>query len=410
MVSEKGEIAVREKRLSIRLLALAVAMLGLSREAAFTAPADPDVTIQAAPEHPIIEMQGPFKSINFDMILRNASKRTLRIAKVEISVFDAGNHLALRKAVNTDAFAPSIAVIGNQMLMPGASLDVFNPFPQFDAAMPVNRLEFSFCLQREDTEAQRDANLHRLPDDCDFIRQVSVTPRAYEGKTALTLPVRGKVFVWEGHDFYAHHFRVPMGNARVKSIGITANSNEFASDFIYTDEMGGEYHGDPRKAENWYSYGKPIYAPGAGIVRETANDIPDNWYKDAKATQIGHPTLPAGKDPKDIGNYVLIDHGDGEFSLLVHMKPGSVTVKPGDTVTQGQQIGQIGFAGDSLFPHLHYSLMSGPVDEKDWGIPAYFTHFHRLAGAKSVAVTRGPVNSGDFVESDAPARPPRQRP
>ena len=120
--------------------------------------------------------------------------------------------------------------------------------------------------------------------------------------------------------------------------------------------------------------------------------------------------MPAGKDPKDIGNYVLIDHGNGEFSLLVHMKPGSVTVKPGDHVAQGQQIGQIGFAGDSLFPHLHYSLIAGPVDEKDWGIPAYFTHYHRLMGGASTPVARGPVNSGDFVESDigAAALPPHQ--
>jgi hypothetical protein len=379
---------------------LVVMALSLPGAMARGAVPEPQVTIQAAPEHPIIEMQGASKSVNFDMIVHNSSKLTLRIAKIEISAYDAANHLALRKALNTDAFAPSIAVIGNQMLMPGGSLDVFNPFPQFDAAMPVNRLQFSFCLQREDTEAQQGANLHRLPDDCDFTKDFSVTPRAYDGKTALALPVRGKVFVWEGHDFYAHHFRVPMGNAKVKAIGIAANSNEFASDFIYTDAEGGEYKGDPRKAENWYSYGKPIYAPGAGIVRESANDIPDNWYKDAKATSIGHPVLPAGKDPKDIGNYVLIDHGNGEFSLLVHMKPGSVTVKAGDRVTQGQQIGQIGFAGDSLFPHLHYSLMEGPEDERNWGLPAYFSRFHRFFGAKSVAVARGPVNSGDIVESD----------
>ncbi|HZQ41092.1 MAG TPA: M23 family metallopeptidase, partial [Rhizomicrobium sp.] len=125
------------------------------------------------------------------------------------------------------------------------------------------------------------------------------------------------------------------------------------------------------------------------------------WYKDKKATEIGHPSLPPGKDPLDIGNYVLIDHGDGEFSLLVHMKPGSVRVKAGDRVAAGDEIGQIGFAGDAIFPHLHYSLLAGPRDTKDWGLPMYFSHFHRLYGAKSVAVTRGPVNSGDFVESDA---------
>jgi murein DD-endopeptidase MepM/ murein hydrolase activator NlpD len=39
------------------------------------------------------------------------------------------------------------------------------------------------------------------------------------------------------------------------------------------------------------------------------------------------------------------------------MKPGSVIVRPGDRVPQGQPVGRIGFAGDSIFPHLHYSLM-----------------------------------------------------
>ncbi|HUO03043.1 MAG TPA: M23 family metallopeptidase [Rhizomicrobium sp.] len=380
------------------VFALAASAVPLS--AAWAAPA-PGVTITVAPTAPIIERHGTQQLLNFDMMVANKSSETYRIAKVEMSVYDGGGHLASRKALNTDAFAPSIAVIGNQILAPGATLDVFNPFSQFEMAMPLARLSYDFCLQREATPEQREANRHRLPDDCDFISSLPVTPRIYDGKTPLALPLKGKVFIWEGHDFYAHHLRVPFSMARVKAMGITANSNEFASDFIYTDAQGNAYHGDPRVTENWYSYGKPIYAPGSGTVRETANDIPDNKYTDEKATDIAHPKLPPGKDPKDIGNYVLIDHGNGEYSLLVHMKPGSVRVKPGDHVSQGQMIGQIGFAGDSLFPHLHYSLMEGPEDEKSWGIPAYFNHFRRYFGAASQEIARDTVNSGDFVESDA---------
>jgi murein DD-endopeptidase MepM/ murein hydrolase activator NlpD len=93
----------------------------------------------------------------------------------------------------------------------------------------------------------------------------------------------------------------------------------------------------PRRIENWYSYGKPVYAPGAGQVIATANDIPDNWFEDDQATQIGHPKLALGKDPNDIGNFVLIDHGNGEFSVLIHMKPGSIQVKAGEHVSAGQQ-------------------------------------------------------------------------
>jgi len=383
----------------LKVLFGVIALLPATGAHAETRPAK--VSISVAPEHPIIETRGANKSINFDMMVRNDSDLTLRISKVEVSTYDAAHHLALRKALNTDAFAPSIAVIGDQMLRPGKTLDVFNPFSDFEAAVPLAELHYSYCLQREMTPEEKEANLHRLPDDCDFINEFTVTSRIYNGKTPLILPLKGEVFVWEGHDYYAHHLRVPMSNPKVRAMGITANSNEFAMDFIYTDVEGHEYKGDPQKVENWFSYGKPIFAPGAGVVREIANDIPDNWFKDAAVTMIGHPSLPSGKDPKDIGNYVLIDHENGEFSLLVHMKLGSVRVKVGDHVAQGEQVGQIGFAGDSLFPHLHYSLMEGPEDTKDWGLPAYFRNFHRHYGATSVAVARGPVNSGDFIESDA---------
>lgn len=368
---------------------------------ALAANAAPVIAIMPTPEHPIVETRDGANFVNFDMVVRNQSDLTLRVAKLEVSVYDASGALVQRRALNTDAFAPSIAVIGNQLMAPGQGLDVFNPFPEFDAQLPLDRLTFSFCLQREGNDAEREKNLHRLPDDCDYQAETSVKPRFYDTKTPLTLPLKGKIFVWEGHDFYAHHLRVPFGNPRVKALGIAANSNEFAADFIYTGKDGREYHGDPRNAGNWYSYGKPVFAPGAGTVVSTANGIPDNWFKDEKVTQIGHPQLPPGADPNDIGNFVLIDHGDGEFSLLVHMKPGSIRVKAGDHVAAGQQVGQIGFAGDSIFPHLHYSLMAGPKDTKDWGLPMVFTHFHRVYGAKTVEVARGPVNSGDFVESDA---------
>ena len=83
------------------------------------------------------------------------------------------------------------------------------------------------------------------------------------------------------------------------------------------------------------------------------------------------------------------------------MKAGSVTVRPGDRVRQGQVVGRIGFAGDSIFPHLHYSLMDGPEVFKAWGLPAYFSQFRRVLGGSSTKVEHGPVDSGDFLESDA---------
>jgi Peptidase family M23 len=359
------------------------------------------VTIRSAPERPIVEVRDSNQFLNFDMMVRNVSGSTLRISQIELNVYDSAHQLVLRRSINTDAFAPSIAVIGKQILAPGETLDVFNPFSEFESSVSLTDLEYSFCLLRESSEGQREKNRHRLPDDCDFRHRFAVGTRKYEDKTALILPLRGKILVWEGHDFYAHHQRVPLSNPEVRSLGITANSNGFASDFIYVDGQGREYHDDPRTLENWYSYGRTIYSPGGGVVLAVANDIPENWFEDAKPTQIGHPKLPAGKDPKDIGNFVLLDHQNGEYSLLVHMKTGSITVKPGERVLQGQVLGRIGFTGDSIFPHLHYSFMDGPEVFKAWGLPAYFSQFRRVLGVTSRKVEHGPVDSGDFLESDA---------
>ena len=359
------------------------------------------VTVRSAPEYPIVEVREGNQFLNFDMVVQNASRLTLRISQIELSVYDPAHQLVLRKSINTDAFAPSIAVIGKPILAPAETLNVFNPFSEFESPVPLTELLYSFCILRESNEQEREKNRHRLPDDCDFRGQLTVSPRTYKDKTALILPLRGKIFIWEGHDLYAHHLRVPLGDPKVQALGIAANSNEFASDFIYLDAQGREYHDDPRRLDNWYGYGQPIYAPGAGVVLATANDVPENWFEDANATKIGYPKLPADKDPKDIGNFVLLDHQNGEYSLLIHMKPGSVIVSRGDRVPQGQLVGRIGFAGDSIFPHLHYSLMDGPEVFKAWGLPAYFLQFHRVLGASSIKVKQGPVDSGDFLESDA---------
>lgn len=333
------------------------------------------------------------------------SKLTLRLSEIQLAVYDATHSLVILKSLNTDAFAPSIAIIGKETIGPGEELDVFNPFFHFDSNVPLFELRYSFCLLRDENEQERERNLHRLPDDCDSRQEITITPVRYEDKTSVILPLRGKILVWEGHDFYAHHLRVPLGNSEIQQLGITANSNNFASDFIYVDQEGRAYHDDARKLSNWYGYGKPVYAPGAGVVLASVNDIPENWFDDATGTKIGHPKLPTGKDPKDIGNFVLIDHGNSEYSLLVHMKPGSVLVRSGDHVRQGQQVGAIGFAGDSIFPHLHYSLMSGPELFKAWGLPAYFQNFHRILGKRSIPAQKDTVNSGDFLESDAADSP-----
>ena len=59
------------------------------------------------------------------------------------------------------------------------------------------------------------------------------------------------------------------------------------------------------------------------------------------------------------GNYVLIDHGGGEFTLYGHLRQGSVGVKAGEMVRAGQAIGAMGNSGASGGVHLHWERRRG---------------------------------------------------
>ena len=54
------------------------------------------------------------------------------------------------------------------------------------------------------------------------------------------------------------------------------------------------------------------------------------------------------------GNTVVIDHGQGLFSVYYHMYESFVTVD--QIVERGQKIGSVGSTGFSTGPHLHFTM------------------------------------------------------
>lgn len=66
------------------------------------------------------------------------------------------------------------------------------------------------------------------------------------------------------------------------------------------------------------------------------------------------------------GNMVLIDHGQGVFSLYSHLS--QINVHPGDTVSQETVIGLTGTTGMAGGDHLHFSMLINGifVTPKEW--------------------------------------------
>lgn len=90
-----------------------------------------------------------------------------------------------------------------------------------------------------------------------------------------------------------------------------------------------------------------VLASAAGRVKGVRDGMDDRGYSSETADSV------AGRE---CGNGVVIDHGDGWETQYCHLKMGSVVVKSGQQVWQGQELGLVGQSGKAAFPHVHLSV------------------------------------------------------
>ena len=61
----------------------------------------------------------------------------------------------------------------------------------------------------------------------------------------------------------------------------------------------------------------------------------------------------------DNGEYIIIDHHNGFYTIYAHLCPNCRSVQAGDIVEKGQIIGGMGDTGMATGVHLHYGLWRG---------------------------------------------------
>ena len=189
-------------------------------------------------------------------------------------------------------------------------------------------------------------------------RVLKIPIQYYQQKTALTFPFRGHGII--GQDYVTNGGHGGHGDF----------SNEFGLDIDGLDKNDGELS-DPNENPADAGWGREILAPAAGTVVYSRNDVPDNPHPGVEPGPDYYKPL---HDPVNAyaGNCVIIDHGNSEFSVMMHMQKGSVTVKAGDRVAIDQVVGKLGSSGDSFGPHLHYQLQSGPQLWEYQSLPVKF--------------------------------------
>ncbi len=157
------------------------------------------------------------------------------------------------------------------------------------------------------------------------------------GLPVLALPVAGTWVVSQGVDG-EHTHRGPWAHAW---------------DFEIRDERGFPFRTDGTWTEDYLCFAAPVLAPGTGTVAAVHDGIADG--------------KPGGLDVEQPwGNAVVIQHGPELFSVVAHLKLGSILVRAGEHVVTGQPIAACGASGRSPRPHVHLQAQRTP----DLGAPA----------------------------------------
>ena len=180
----------------------------------------------------------------------------------------------------------------------------------------------------------------------------------YEQKTPLIFTFKGPALVTQGG---------------ITNGGHANRSGQFALDVIgLTETYGAQLPGIPGgRSESYAGWGRTLVAPAAGTIVRARSNRPDQPDPETSDPKYYAPEYPRNGDP---GNHLVIDHGNGEFSMMAHFQAGSMLVAVGDRVAQGQPVGKLGSSGDTVTPHSHYQLQSGPDWENSDGLPCRFSN------------------------------------
>ena len=104
------------------------------------------------------------------------------------------------------------------------------------------------------------------------------------------------------------------------------------------------------------THGKsPIYASKSGMVVASYDGCTCRSDYSTKSTYYNGSTCRHGKT---LGNYVIINHGNGVYTRYMHLYWKGVA-KVGTEVSQGDIIGYMGSTGRSSGVHLHFEIKTG---------------------------------------------------
>ncbi|MDR0328653.1 MAG: peptidoglycan DD-metalloendopeptidase family protein [Planctomycetaceae bacterium] len=173
-------------------------------------------------------------------------------------------------------------------------------------------------------------------------------PKMERTKSSLILPFHDEwSLVWGGD--------TPEQNYHAAA----HRSQKNAMDFVIKNERGKSYRTSGTNNEDYYAFGKELFAPCDGEIVLVVDGVKDN------TPGIMNPFFPTG-------NTVILKTDNLEYLVFAHFKQHSIKVSQGRRVKQGDVLGLCGNSGNSSEVHLHFHVQNVEDMNIAIGVKCYF--------------------------------------
>jgi len=322
-----------------------------------------------------------------DLVVMNKQKNPVTIDQVDVIGKIAGVaalNLQISGKPLADAIAEAAGVL-NQRKLPLATLQL----SLGNVALPEGLLSTNGTAAGGESillPLSKIAYLHHVGHGRLDGMEIAVTALSGGEKTVVTFPVQLSFYEVKGKYVFPLKGDVQMAFLPLSYIHHrSSGSQEFAMDMVGANQKDAASFTDislpkPRTLSDYSIWGREVLAIGDGVVVEIGDKFPEDRMNDPakfakpEYTQALLKELVAqiGWTNAIAGNYIVIDHENGEFSIYCHLQEGSLRVKPGDKVRKGMVVAKVGITGNSGAPHLHFQLMDSRHFFTANGLPIMF--------------------------------------
>ncbi len=247
---------------------------------------------------------------------------------------------ALVKTLFIAAYLVAIALVGLWLIVPWF-LSVVYLLLFAVATMPVTRRMRSRAVWPEN----RRGNVGLAVGGTLAIAAVGLVCYALAGRRPPSGPIVDLAFpLRDGTYAVANGGSNELVSAHMQTLSAERFRNfrgqSYGVDIIAVSALGLRASGvAPRDPSAYVIFGETIYSPCGGTVLRVEDGVADMSPPEVDRQHMA-------------GNFAFL-HCKGVQVLVGHMRRGSVRVQSGDSIAEGDVIGQVGNSGNTSEPHLH---------------------------------------------------------